>query len=211
MSSFRPRRVIPSAINTPTSVVIKSSKLATQSETERILTAFIDISESVATTVPGQASSSNEILNADSGLSNSTGNAAIISQLKRLQRDLRGLPPTLTEFNLVPELSSNKKIRFDDDSQDQPSNKKIKFELEEPQEVIIQTAMDETVDETINDTANETKDYPSSGEEEETKEETKEKKSKKDKKEKKERKEKKHKKDKTDKKEKKEKTHKHDK
>lgn len=186
-----------------------------QVEAERLLTEFIDTSEIIATTIPGQAASTNEILNAQTGLSNSTGNSATISQLKRLQRDLRGLPPTLTEFN------DNKKIRFDDEAE-QPANKKMKFDDETEQPANKKMKFDDemvnevTVDETLNGSFNETKDYldeeqNDSNEELEEEKSDKKHKSKKDKKEKKEKKERKEKKEKKDKKDKKDKKEKKDK
>lgn len=69
---LKPKRAIPSAINTPTAVHVLKQEQITQDEAEVLVSNFIGASE------------------------DSTGhNLIILSQLRRLQRDLRGLPPLL--------------------------------------------------------------------------------------------------------------------
>lgn len=132
--SYRPKRVAQSAVNTPTAVHVNSSSIIPKSEAESILSEFIATSESIATTIPG--ASNDEVTFSTTGLSNSTGINAILSQLRRVQRDLRGLPPLLADFGEAKKLEeapTNKKIKFDDDDEvnEEPVNKKIKFD-EEP-------------------------------------------------------------------------------
>lgn len=124
MSGFtRPRKAAPSAVNVPTAVHISSSSILTKSEAESILSEFISTSESITATIPG--SSDDDVSFSTTGLSNSSGSNAIIAQLKRVQRDLRGLPPLLAELGIATIDSSN---TYDQNKGEQPVNKKIKFD-----------------------------------------------------------------------------------
>lgn len=132
-ATFRPKRTLPSAVNSPiVSHVLKSSCVA-KSEAERILSAFIDasdIDEIGKTTSQVDSGFKN-------GLSGNSSNGPVVMQLKRIQRELRGLPPLLVELNQSGQKSSfesgtenNRKIKFDDDDESDlnlPSRKKIKF------------------------------------------------------------------------------------
>lgn len=197
--SFRPRRVVQSAVNTPTTVHVNSSSIITKSEAESILSEFISTSESIATTIPG--ASNDEVTFSTTGLSNNTGSNAILSQLKRVQRDLRGLPPLLADFGTeakrADEEPVNKKIKFDDDDAEveEPANKRIKFDEEETveEEPVNKKTTFEDEDEPI---AYEAASEPEEEVEQPVEAETSPKKEKKEKKHKKEKKEKKHKKEK---------------
>lgn len=205
MSAYRPKRSIPSAINTPTAVHIKASQAINGAEAENILNDFISVSEAIAGSLPSSLDSSKATFS-NTGLSSSTGNSAILSQLKRVQRDLRGLPPLLSEVvtptpgTISPAETANKKIKFDDDIADssvEPTSKKIKFDDSE-----VDASVDTEITEPV--TTDAVSDDESQEEEEEEEKLQKEtKKSKKEKHEKKEKKEKKHKKEKKDKKDKK--------
>lgn len=194
MSSYRPRRAIPSAVNTPTSIQIVKSNGVKKEDAEKILTEFIDMSENIATTIPGQPSVANDYSSADTGLSNNTGNSAIISQLKRLQRDLRGLPPSLNEFNPSREETEpqNKKTKFEDEDQEQEKpNKKVKFSESEVEEAEVEDKEEETVNETMESITKDEDEEPKKSKDKSEKKHKKDKKDKKDKKEKKEKKDKK--------------------
>lgn len=131
MSAFRPRRAVPSAVNTPTEIHVKSTTGIKNSDAEIILSEFITSSEAIANAFP----TSNVLEESENtGLSNATGNNAVLSQLKRVQRDLRGLPPIAAE---PVQTSQNKKIKFDDidaDPVEEPLNKKIKFDDDDEEE-----------------------------------------------------------------------------
>lgn len=120
-TSFQPRRAIPSALNTPTEVRVIGGKSVSAEEAERYLTTFIDASELITSGV--ENSNANSI-----GLSDAPGNGPILAQLRRIQRDLRGLPP------LAAELPSGNKRSLDDSEPAPPMNKKIKFEDEDEEQ-----------------------------------------------------------------------------
>ncbi|KAI5956448.1 hypothetical protein KGF54_000923 [Candida jiufengensis] len=86
-STNRTRRVIPSTLNTPTTVKINTTKDISQNEAESILTEFIEASE--FNNNPLNVKNQNQ----SKGFSNNSETVAILSQLKRIQRNLRGLPP----------------------------------------------------------------------------------------------------------------------
>lgn len=208
MSAYRPRRNIPSAVNTPTAVRVEASLAIDKSEAETILSDFISVSEAIAGSLPSSLDSS-KITFSNTGLSSSTGSSAILSQLKRVQRDLRGLPPLLSEVvtstpgTIAPAETVNKKIKFDDDDADasvEPKSKKIKFDDSEV-DGSADTEMAEPV--TTDDNEEQNDDEEEEDEEEEEKLQKEAKKSKKEKHDKKEKKEKKHKKEKKEKKDKK--------
>lgn len=208
MSAYRPRRNIPSAVNTPTAVRVEASQAIDKSEAETILSDFISVSEAIAGSLPSSLDSS-KITFSNTGLSSSTGSSAILSQLKRVQRDLRGLPPLLSEVvastpgTIAPAETINKKIKFDDEDADasvEPKSKKIKFDDSE-----VDASADAEMAEPVTTDDNEERkhDDEEEDEEEEEKLQKEPKKSKKDKHDKKEKKEKKHKKEKKEKKDKK--------
>lgn len=185
-TSFRPRRVIPSAVNTPTCInVIKTTNISNE-QAEVILSEFISVSEAIATTIPGATGVQDDILSSRTGFSNSTGNGAVLGQLRRVQRDLRGLPPLAIEAE-----TGNKKTKFDNDNDgiEQPKNKKIKFDSEDESATTSEPSQKQQEQEQ----EQEQEDHhsmaevgaPEEAEEEEEEEEVEEKKLKKDKKEKK--------------------------
>ncbi|KAG7663522.1 uncharacterized protein J8A68_002981 [[Candida] subhashii] len=119
MSSYRSRRVIPSSLNTPTTIRVNKSQNITGSDAERLITDFINASDANA----------NGIESKDyAGLSRSSDVSAILSQLKRIQRNLRGLPPITAEAT-IPSTSQNTS---------EPPNKKIKFSEDEEEEVAVE-------------------------------------------------------------------------
>lgn len=113
MSTFRPKRGAPSAVNTPTVVHVSQTAAISKDEAERLLSDFITASENTAAGAP-------DAVFAKTGLSDDLGSGAILGQLKRVQRDLRGLPPLLAELLMEPvaEVTENKKIKFDDDGEE---------------------------------------------------------------------------------------------
>ncbi|CCH46490.1 Prolyl-tRNA synthetase [Wickerhamomyces ciferrii] len=113
MSQVKAKRIAPSVVNTPVTVHLLGSKALDKEETERFLTKFID----------GEETRSNAKLLNSSGATASTAGASV-SQLKRIQRDLRGLPPleavntTTTSNNTIAPpkgKATPKKITFDDE------------------------------------------------------------------------------------------------
>mgnify|MGYP001063294670 CR=1 FL=1 len=190
-ASFRPRRVVPSAVNTPTAIHVYKSANISNADAEEVLSEFISVSELIATTVPG-ATGDDDISNNKTGFSNSTGNSAVLGQLRRVQRDLRGLPPLVQE----PE---SKKHKFDEDTQVEPVNKKIKFDDSDEEDDEKEEQEDVEEQQVEND---DEEDEPETVEQEAEKEVDEDEQSHSKKKEKKEKKEKKSKKEKKHKKEK---------
>ncbi|ODV81570.1 RNA polymerase I, subunit RPA14 [Suhomyces tanzawaensis NRRL Y-17324] len=123
----RVRRAIPSAVNTPTEIHVTQITSIKNDDAETILTEFISASEAIANALPGTTVPQDESVS--TGLSNVSGSGAVLSQLKRVQRDLRGLPPMAAE----PALESNKRTKFED-SASEPQNKKIKFDDEDDED-----------------------------------------------------------------------------
>lgn len=124
MSTYRSKRAIPSAINTPTTVRVHRVNDTTSSEAERILTSFIDASE---INISGKGTAETNT----TGISGGNESPAIVSQLKRIQRSLRGLPPLMSEEQFTKSNASledserpNKKIKFDE-SEDNLSTEKV--------------------------------------------------------------------------------------
>lgn len=113
MSTFRPKRGAPSAVNTPTVVHVTKKVAITKDDAARLLSDFITASENTAAGAP-------DAVFAKTGLSDDLGSGAILGQLKRVQRDLRGLPPLLAELLMEPvsEPKENTKIKFDDDGEE---------------------------------------------------------------------------------------------
>lgn len=91
MSQVKSKRIAPSVVNTPVTFHIKASKALSKEETERLLTKFISNEET--------RSNQNLI---DSSNITTTNTGASVSQLKRIQRDLRGLPPLETHTTTPP-------------------------------------------------------------------------------------------------------------
>lgn len=124
MSTYRSKRAIPSAINTPTTVRVHRVNDTTSSEAERILTSFIDASE---INISGKGTAETNT----TGISGGNESPAIVSQLKRIQRSLGGLPPLMSEEQFTKSNASledserpNKKIKFDE-SDDNLSTEKV--------------------------------------------------------------------------------------
>ena len=124
MSTYRSKRAIPSAINTPTTVRVHRVNDTTSSEAERILTSFIDASE---INISGKGTAETNT----TGISGGNESPAIVSQLKRIQRSLRGLPLLMSEEQFTKPNASledserpNKKIKFDE-SDDNLSTEKV--------------------------------------------------------------------------------------
>lgn len=124
MSTYRPRRNAQNAVNAPVVAHVKGMNAISKSRAEAILTKFISTSESIAATVPG---STDEITFTNTGMSNMAGSNPVLGQLKRVQRDLRGLPPLLAELETG-------KHGLEENSE-QRQNKKIKFDEEETETV----------------------------------------------------------------------------
>ncbi|OBA21049.1 hypothetical protein METBIDRAFT_11634 [Metschnikowia bicuspidata var. bicuspidata NRRL YB-4993] len=155
--SSRPRRAAPSSLNNAVISHVTGVKPVDQARAEAILTKFISTSEAIATSSASEAIAFSKI-----GLSNTSGNNPILGQLKRVQRDLRGLPP------LLAELDSPK--RPADESAEEPKNKKIKFSDENDLDSAeAKSAGDESSDETAE--GSEKPDEKLSGEESEKEDE----------------------------------------
>lgn len=123
MSTYRSKRAIPSAINTPTTVRVHRVNDTTSSEAERILTSFIDASE---INISGKGTAETNT----TGISGGNESPAIVSQLKRIQRSLRGLPPLMSEEQFTKSNASledserpNKKIKFDESDENLSTEK----------------------------------------------------------------------------------------
>ncbi|PSK38659.1 hypothetical protein C7M61_002594 [Candidozyma pseudohaemuli] len=131
MSSFRRmNKSIPSQVTKPVLAEIKGEKAIDKTRAEALLTKFISTSEAIASAIPG---SGDAVEFSATGFSNFAGSNPKLGQLKRVQRELRGLPPLLAELETeYKEEPQNKKITFGDDGE--PQNKKIKFDSEEPEE-----------------------------------------------------------------------------
>lgn len=209
MSAYRPRRTFQSAVNAPVVAHVTGVKSIEKSRAEAILSKFISTSEAISTTIPGGDES---VAFSNTGMSNNAGSNPVMGQLKRVQRNLRGLPPLLAELTET----TGKMTKFEDESE-QPKNKKIKFddlsedaEMEDsPEEAVDEEVVEEeVVEEVVEEEAVEEESAQEEAEveedvqavvQEEVQEEEVEKKHKKDKK-KKEKKEKKEKKQKKEKK-----------
>ncbi|CAI5760007.1 unnamed protein product [Candida verbasci] len=136
MSSYRSKRVIPNSLNTPTAVRVDQELNIDENDAEILLNEFIQASEVNVTGKSDQINSA--------GLSiNNVDSSAILSQLKRIQRSLRGLPPLITEQQqpisrsdtTTTEKPMNKKIKFDDDDDDDDAIEVDKKEEEQKEEV----------------------------------------------------------------------------
>lgn len=124
--AFRSRRVNNSSVNYPTAIKFLSSTPITLEDTEREITHFIDQTEKWKNALPGAQLHGEDL---GVGFSPLGDNSTVLSQLGRIQRDLRGLPPVVS----VEPQSSNKRIKFgaDDVENGARQNKKIKFDDDE--------------------------------------------------------------------------------
>ncbi|CAD1811907.1 hypothetical protein FOB58_004001 [Candida parapsilosis] len=95
----RSRRAVPSTLNTPTAVNVNAVSSVTQEQAEQFLTQFIDASEHNRN--PLNLNDQDQ----KTGFSSNSETVAVASQLKRIQRNLRGLPPLSTSE--TPEASNN--------------------------------------------------------------------------------------------------------
>ncbi|CDK28416.1 unnamed protein product [Kuraishia capsulata CBS 1993] len=186
-STVRTRAPRKSTLNTPVVAHVAAIRVIEDDQAQVILSNFIDQCEKL------EEESLSTTLNSEGGSRTTYSGppSEKVSHLKRLQRELRGLPPLLVESagsrpakakkafsEGISGTPANKKIKFDDDIT--PLNKKVIFE----DEVADTSAMD--VDTPVKETVDEEVKSP--------KKEKKEKKDKKDKKEKKDKKDKKEKK-----------------
>lgn len=196
MSLLRQKRTAQNAANTPVVAHVKGFKAISKARAEAILGKFISTSEAIAAAIPG---TSDEIAFTNTGLSNAAGGNPVLGQLKRVQRDLRGLPPLLAELDSVKhtieessEQPQNKKIKFDEDSETQEVEEEAaeleaestEVKVDEPAEVVAQ-AVEETVEapeEAVTEAADEEKKQKKE-KKDKKKKEKKEKKAKKEKKE----------------------------
>ncbi|KAG5418649.1 hypothetical protein I9W82_004177 [Candida metapsilosis] len=95
----RNRRALPSTLNTPTAVNVTAVSDISQEEAEQLLTQFIDASEHNRN--PLNLKDQDQ----KTGFSSNSETIAVVSQLKRIQRNLRGLPPLSTSE--APETTVN--------------------------------------------------------------------------------------------------------
>ncbi|KAI5968017.1 hypothetical protein CANMA_002785 [Candida margitis] len=86
-SNQRSRRAVPSTLNTPTAVNVNAVSNISQEQAEQLLTQFIEASEHNRNPLNLKDQDQN------TGFSSNSETIAVASQLKRIQRNLRGLPP----------------------------------------------------------------------------------------------------------------------
>ncbi|OUM52882.1 hypothetical protein BVG19_g2113 [[Candida] boidinii] len=202
-SSFQTRRTQKSAINTPVASHVVAEKSLSKKSAQIILDTFIENCETISnSSLNLSALQTNNVIVSKSAPY--TGpNSTTVSQLKRLQRELRGLPPLLAEgysaagtrpstegsttvnkktvFDEQPK--QNKKITFDDEPKqnkkitfdDEPSqNKKITFDDEPKTEIEAIETKEEEKEEDEDDEEEEEESQPVDLKEPEIKEESKE-------------------------------------
>lgn len=139
MSTVRARFVESNAVNAPVVAHVKGIKPIDQARAEAILTKFINTTESIST---GAIAPTEAAAFANTGMSTSAGKNPVLGQLRRVQRDLRGLPPLLAdlEFNSnkrpseTSEPAQNKKIKFDDSDDESALPEKVEVESTNEQE-----------------------------------------------------------------------------
>lgn len=132
MFSARSKKALSSAINSPTTVDVRSSQTLSNGDAEHFLNDFITASESIPNSITGIASSDSE--KAYLSLAQPIlGNAAIPSQLKRMQRSLRGLPPVISEVAHTIGLDNTEinPLKKAPDTLLETPRKKIKFDATE--------------------------------------------------------------------------------
>ncbi|RKP30982.1 hypothetical protein METBISCDRAFT_26921 [Metschnikowia bicuspidata] len=121
MSTVRARFVEASAVNAPVVAHIKGVKSITLGRAEAILAKFISTTE----TLTSGMSATDSAAFAVTGMSTTSGKNPVLGQLRRLQRDLRGLPPLLADLEFgAPDkrpaekpAAQNKRIKFDSDDE----------------------------------------------------------------------------------------------
>ncbi|OVF11284.1 hypothetical protein A9F13_01g07744 [Clavispora lusitaniae] len=218
MSAYRPKRQMQSAVNAPVVMHVKGVKAIEKARAEALLTKFISTSEAISSAIVG---SEDPILFTNTGMASGEGSNPVLGQLKRVQRDLRGLPPLSSELDTKKEEPVRKKIKFDDEGNEEgdakeeaqdeemeeEEEKEEKEEEEEEEEEEQKEEADEDEEAEIKEQEDDEEEEQKDDEEEQEQKVT----EKKDKKHKKDKKDKKEKKDKKDKKDKKEKKHKKDK
>lgn len=216
MSAYRPKRQMQSAVNAPVVMHVKGVKAIEKARAEALLTKFISTSEAISSAIVG---SEDPILFTNTGMASGEGSNPVLGQLKRVQRDLRGLPPLLSELDTKKEEPVRKKIKFDDegneegDAKEEAQDEEMEEE-EEEEEKEDEEEEEEQKEEADEDEEDEIKEQEEDEEKEQTDDEEEQEQKvteKKDKKHKKDKRDKKEKKDKKDKKDKKEKKHKKDK
>ncbi|VEU22137.1 DEKNAAC103138 [Brettanomyces naardenensis] len=106
--SFFDRRKAQSDLTHPTTIHAIKSKTLEKEQVEKYVDGFLKEYEDIVNSTSGPNSSS------DVGYYGPR--ATKISQLKRLQRELRGLPPLIMDEEPGSEVKQNKKIVFDDES-----------------------------------------------------------------------------------------------
>lgn len=187
MSSFRPNRAHFNAVTNPTVTHVASSISVSNSEAETFLSQFIEKKDEISQEVGFN--------NNQTGETNFI-NPAIMSQLKRIQRNLRGLPPTLERpegFNKQKNTSSADEVKVEgSDSRhtkfDDGEDVEIEVEVVEGTGIVPEVQEVEGLqgEEAVEEEDEEEKEIEVKKESKIDKESKKEKKSKKDKKEKKE-------------------------
>ncbi|EEQ39283.1 hypothetical protein CLUG_03411 [Clavispora lusitaniae ATCC 42720] len=216
MSAYRPKRQMQSAVNAPVVMHVKGVKAIEKARAEALLTKFISTSEAISSAIVG---SEDPILFTNTGMASGEGSNPVLGQLKRVQRDLRGLPPLSSELDTKKEEPVRKKIKFDDegneegDAKEEAQDEEMEEE-EEEEEKEDEEEEEEQKEEADEDEEDEIKEQEEDEEKEQTDDEEEQEQKvteKKDKKHKKDKRDKKEKKDKKDKKDKKEKKHKKDK
>lgn len=107
-STVKPRRIQPSAVNTPITTHTLSNTTLTKESTERLLSTFIEEQEE-----------RQQQLQLDAVATDANA-ATSLAQLKRIQRDLRGLPPletavtpAVTPAPVTPKTEEGKHKKFD--------------------------------------------------------------------------------------------------
>lgn len=137
MSTFRPRFSQPTAVTKPVVSHVKGIKAIHKSRAEALLSKFISTSEIVST---GAVDSTDAVAFTSIGMSSSAGKNPVLGQLRRIQRDLRGLPPLLAELDMDASKGSSET--------ESVRNKRIKFDSEEPEtQVYAQTVKEKEGDE----------------------------------------------------------------
>lgn len=125
--SARLRRPIQSSVNTPTVIHIRSEKHVDNNTAESILSEFVLASEN---TPEPTIKVSLELSGSDKegGLANGAGVSALLSQLRRIQRSLRGLPPIISNSDGTQNKTAPFNDSVDASFEGEPKNKKIKFD-----------------------------------------------------------------------------------
>ncbi|CAK9435292.1 uncharacterized protein LODBEIA_P57430 [Lodderomyces beijingensis] len=109
------RRAVPSTLNSPTTVHIDATVSLSDSKAEALVSQFITVSEHNNNPITQQEQ------NQSTGFAADKESSAKLSQLKRIQRSLRGLPPLLSDKMAtsssaaeIEDGAKKKKIVFDE-------------------------------------------------------------------------------------------------